>query len=273
MPLPRKFLNEDEELLAELRPHWIFYIGPLALAVGVWAGVIALNIAVHHLPAWTSYPLLVIGAIPTLWLIGRLIRWRSYTLALTSTRILVRQGVLGRDTVQLRLQRITEINLAQMLWERILGTGRLVIDVQGEDDSVVLTDVRKPAVVQRVINSQINELVGGGEREPIPSELHPHGHPPVVHRPPTRRSDDTPPVRHRRRRPRRPRPNRRSRRSRRPRRSRPPRRPRRHRSPRRPSALLCRARPQARPRPLSHPGPRSRDVPGHLGRAGAPPAH
>jgi hypothetical protein len=34
------------------------------------------------------------------------------------------------------------------------GTGRLIIDVQGEDDAVVLEFVRKPAIVQRVINGR-----------------------------------------------------------------------------------------------------------------------
>ena len=89
---------------------------------------------------------------------------RFYVIALTSTRILVRQGILGRDTVQLRLQRITEVNISQTLVERVLGTGRVIIDVQGEDDSLTLEYVRKPAIVQRVINSQINEIVGGGSR-------------------------------------------------------------------------------------------------------------
>ena len=102
----------------------------------------------------------------------------------TSPRILVRQGILGRDTVQLRLQRITEVNIRQELIERLLGTGSLIIDVQGEDDSMTLEYMRKPAIVQRVINSQINEIVGGGEREPIPQYMLPfderraarHGH-------------------------------------------------------------------------------------------------
>ncbi len=93
--------------------------------------------------------------------------------ALTSTRILVRQGIVGRDTVQLRLQRITEVNIRQELIERVLGTGSLIIDVQGEDDSLTLEYMRKPAVVQRVINSQINEIVGGGRREAIPSDMQP----------------------------------------------------------------------------------------------------
>ncbi len=173
MALPRKFLNEDEELLAELRPHWIFLFGPLFTSVGVWAALIVLVILWQKAPSWTNYPILIIALIPGLWLLGRVVRWRSYVVALTSTRILVRQGIIGRDTVQLRLQRITEVNIRQSLIERVLGTGSLIIDVQGEDDSLTLEYMRKPAVVQRVLNSQINEIVGGGRREAIPSDMQP----------------------------------------------------------------------------------------------------
>ncbi len=173
MALPRKFLNEDEELLAELRPHWIFLFGPLFTSIGVWVAIIAIVIVWRNAPGWTNYPFLILALIPGLWLLGRFVRWRSYTIAITSTRILVRQGIVGRDTVQLRLQRITEVNVQQTLIERVLGTGRVVIDVQGEDDSMTLEFVRKPVIVQRVINSLINEIVGGGEREPIPADMLP----------------------------------------------------------------------------------------------------
>ena len=174
MALPRKFLNEDEELLAELKPHWIFLFGPLFTSIGVWAAIIVLLILWRNPPGWTNYPVVIFALIPGLWLLGRYVRWRSYDVALTSTRILVRQGILGRDTVQLRLQRITEVNIRQELFERILNTGRLVISVQGEDDSLTLDYMRKPAVVQRVINSQINEIVGGGRRAAIPEDMLPH---------------------------------------------------------------------------------------------------
>ena len=174
MALPRKFLNEDEELLAELRPHWIFLFGPLFTSIAVWAGIIVLVVLWTKAPSWTNYPILIIAIIPGLWLLGRFVRWRSYVVALTSTRILVREGIIGRDTVQLRLQRITEVNIRQELIERLLGTGSLIIDVQGEDDSLTLEYMRKPAVVQRVINSQINEIVGGGRREAIPADMQPH---------------------------------------------------------------------------------------------------
>ena len=171
MALPRKFLNEDEELLAELRPHWIFLFGPLFTSIGVGGPDRRLVILWQNAPSWTNYPILILALIPGLWLLGRYVRWRSYVIALTSTRILVRQGIFGRDTVQLRLQRITEVNLRQALIERVLETGSLLIDVQGEDDSLTLEYVRKPAVVQRVINSQINEIVGGGR-----ARGHPRGH-------------------------------------------------------------------------------------------------
>jgi membrane protein YdbS with pleckstrin-like domain len=172
MALPRKFLNDDEELLAELRPHWVFLFGPLFSSIGVWAALIVVVILWHPSSGW-NYPILILALIPGLWLLGRFVRWRSYVVALTSTRILVRQGIIGRDTVQLRLQRITEVNIRQELIERVLGTGSLIIDVQGEDDSLTLEYMRKPAVVQRVINSQINEIVGGGRREVIPSDMQP----------------------------------------------------------------------------------------------------
>jgi membrane protein YdbS with pleckstrin-like domain len=191
--LPRKFLNEDEELLVEMRPHWVFFAKPLFTALAVLAGIIAILLVVPTPPSWVTDLLLVVAAIPFVWLGGRLLRWRNYTFALTSTRIAVRQGVFGRNTIQLRLQRITEINVEQKLWERMIGTGRLLIDVQGEDDAVVVEFVQKPGIVCRVINGQINELCGGGAAEPIPAELRHIGHRRRWSPPEPPRNGDTPP--------------------------------------------------------------------------------
>ena len=187
MVLPRKFLNEDEELLAEMHPHWIFLFGPLLTSVAVWAALIVLVVLWRNPPGWTNYPVVFIALVPGLWLLGRFIRWKSYDVALTSTRILVRQGIFGRDTIQLRLQRITEVNLRQTLVERVLSTGSLVIDVQGEDDSLTLEYMRKPAVVQRVINSQINEIVGAAGAKPSRRTCDP----PIATRRPRERSRST----------------------------------------------------------------------------------
>jgi membrane protein YdbS with pleckstrin-like domain len=195
VPLPRKFLNEDEELLVELRPHWVFFARPLFTAVVAGAGAVAILVAFSSLPNWVSDMLMVLAAIPVLWFAGRLLRWRTYVLVLTNIRIVVRRGVLGRNTVQIRLQRITEIGISQKLWERVIGTGRLIVDVQGEDDSVVLEFVRKPALFQRVVNGQINELTGCGRADPIPAELRRVARPapPAPYRSEAVGDNDTPP--------------------------------------------------------------------------------
>ena len=120
-----------------------------------------------------NYPILIVALIPGLWLLGRFVRWRSYVVALTSTRILVRQGILGRDTVQLRLQRITEVNIRQtparegprdgLAAHRRAGRGR-------HAHPGVHAQAGRRA---RVLNSQINEIVGGGRREAIPAAMQP----------------------------------------------------------------------------------------------------
>jgi membrane protein YdbS with pleckstrin-like domain len=169
--LPRRYLNDDEDLLVQLRPHWIFFAGPLLVTVLAVAVVITIIVGEPSAPSWLADGLWILAAIPGVWLLLRLARWRLYTFALTTTRILVRRNVFDRNIVQIRLQRITGLSLSQTLLERALATGRLVIDVQGGDDEVVLPFIRKPTILQRVINGQINELVGGGNAEPIPAEL------------------------------------------------------------------------------------------------------
>jgi hypothetical protein len=160
MPLPRKLLGDDEDIVVEMRPHWVFFAGPLLIAALVVIGIsVALVALGKHARGIVTYPLLAIAAIPVAWFLGRMFRWRNYIIALTTTRIIVRRGVLERNTLQLRLQRVTEVNTSQRLWERALGVGRLILDVQGDDDSLVIEDVAKPLVFQRVVNGQIDELV------------------------------------------------------------------------------------------------------------------
>ena len=169
--MPRRYLNDDEDLLVQLRPHWVYFSGPLFVTVLAVAVVITIIVGAPSIPNWLADGLWILAAIPGVWLLGRLARWRLYTFALTTTRILVRRNVFDRDIVQIRLQRITGLNLSQTLLERVLATGRLVVDVQGEDEEIILPFIRKPVILQRVINGQINELVGGGSAEPIPAEL------------------------------------------------------------------------------------------------------
>jgi hypothetical protein len=96
--------------------------------------------------------------VPALWLAGRLARWWGTSLVVTDRRIVFRNGVLGRRVVNLRLQRIVDTHCNQRPLERLLGSGRLVLEVEGEEGALAVDDVRRPRALQRVINRQLAEL-------------------------------------------------------------------------------------------------------------------
>jgi len=102
--------------------------------------------------------LVVMVSIPVLWLIARIAKWLATSLVVTDRRLIFRSGVLSRRVIQLRLQRVVDIHCSQSLIERVIGTGRLVVEVEGEEGAVTVQDVRRPRVLQRVLTRQLDEI-------------------------------------------------------------------------------------------------------------------
>lgn len=154
----RGLLHEDEELLAEVRPHPVVVFGPLVLLALALAGAIAIAIRYPGAPVEVAWLLAAMVVLPALWAAARLLRWRSVRFLVTTSRLLYRRGVLGRDVVQLRLQRVAEVHCSQSLGSRLIGTGRLAFEVAGGDGPLVVDDVRWPRRLQRVITAQLDRL-------------------------------------------------------------------------------------------------------------------
>lgn len=155
VPISSRILGEGEEVLVDLRPHWLFLSGPAAL-LAVAVGLAALiTVEFPSAPAWVAYVLASVIGVPLLWLIIRAVRRAAISLVVTTDRIILRQGVLRRAMVQIRLTRVAEIHCSQRLWERLLGSGTLVVDLEGEQP-VTLGDVRRARLVQRVIFEQVD---------------------------------------------------------------------------------------------------------------------
>jgi membrane protein YdbS with pleckstrin-like domain len=158
VPISTDLLDDDEDVLVDLRPHWIFFTGPLLLAAAC-AAVVAL--VVHEFPkapVEVAWVLAVLVTVPALWLAGRLARWWGTSLVVTDRRIVFRSGVLGRRVVNLRLQRVVDTHCSQRPFERLIGSGRLVLEVEGEEGGLAVDDVRRPRALQRVINRQLSQL-------------------------------------------------------------------------------------------------------------------
>ncbi len=154
----RDLLGEDEELLAEVRPHPVVVIGPVLLFVVAVAGAVTIAVRYPDAPVAVAWLLAAMAVLPALWVLVRWLRWRSVRFLVTTSRLLYRRGVVGRDVVQLRLQRVAEVHCRQSPGGRLIGCGRLVFEVAGGDGPLVVDDVRWPRRLQQVITAQLDRL-------------------------------------------------------------------------------------------------------------------
>lgn len=162
MPFPRRLLSEGEDVVIELRPHWtaLGWVPPLFVAVA--AGLIALAVAWPSAPVAIGYAGLAVLVAVGCSLAIRLLKWRRSALVVTTTRLVRRSGVLARRGLEIRLVRVNEISYDQSILERILGSGRLLVEVGGETGVIAFDHVRRPAAVAAVLHEQLAELGGTG---------------------------------------------------------------------------------------------------------------
>lgn len=161
VPISNRQLLDGEEVLLDMRPHWIVLAGPAILTVFALSGTVALAVRYPKAPIGVAWALAVVVALPAFWLLVRFAKRQGTSLIMTTARLILRRGVFGRDLVQLRLQRIVEVHYHQTLFERVVGTGRLIVDVNGENASIYIDDVRHPRRLQQALNRQMEVVAQG----------------------------------------------------------------------------------------------------------------
>jgi uncharacterized membrane protein YdbT with pleckstrin-like domain len=148
-------LLPDEQVLVSIRPHWTYLSGPLAVAAVVIGIGVALDVGFPHSSVTLHWIEGVVVAIPCLWLAVRVARWLTTSLVLTSDRLVEQWGVLSPQYAETPLSYVVSVLAVQSLVRRMLGTGRLELEIRGEDRIRRIDDVRKPAVLQRVITRRL----------------------------------------------------------------------------------------------------------------------
>lgn len=155
---PKNLLNTNEELVLDLRPHWI-YLAPPTLAVVV-AVIATLLAKVGWNPAGNTGTVVGIACgiavvVSLAWFAARYARWTTTNFVLTSDRIVTRRGVFSKEGVEIPLERVNTVFFRQSFLERILGAGDLSIESAGERGTESFTDIRKPSVVQKEVYVQM----------------------------------------------------------------------------------------------------------------------
>jgi membrane protein YdbS with pleckstrin-like domain len=151
---PTKLLQPHEELVLDLRPHW-WYLAPVgaALAGAAVLGMVTLGAGAPS-PIKVLAGLLIVAALIVFAV--RYVRWATTSFAVTSERIIFRQGLVARRGVQMPLEKVNTVDFHQNIWERLIGAGDLVIESGNEHGLETFTDIRKPLAVQQEINRQMD---------------------------------------------------------------------------------------------------------------------
>ena len=176
MTFPHKLLNEGEEVVLDLRPHWWFMSGP-ASTVLVAAGATIAAAALGAADAVVA-GLLVVTALALLWLLGRWMRWRTTNMVVTSDRLIYRIGVVAKRGIEIPLERVNNIAFHQSVFERMLGAGDLLIESAGEGGQQRFSNIGHPSRVQNQIYREMERAAArdadrmAGRRElSIPEQL------------------------------------------------------------------------------------------------------
>ena len=174
MPFPRKLLNEGEDVVLDLHPHWWYFVKPaLALVVTV-VGAVALR---DNDPARIALLVLIVASV--VWLVVVYARWTTTNVVVTTDRLIHRVGVLGKRGKEIPLERVNDIAVNQTLFERLIGSGDVTVESGGERGQQVFTDIPKPFLVQNVIYTEMERsgardakrAHGGGRDLSIPEQL------------------------------------------------------------------------------------------------------
>ena len=71
--------------------------------------------------------------------------------ALTNRRLVIKRGLISRQTEEISFNRIEEVNLNQSMLQRILGSGDIRVTGTGSGE-VVMKNIDAPLSVQKKIN-------------------------------------------------------------------------------------------------------------------------
>jgi uncharacterized membrane protein YdbT with pleckstrin-like domain len=157
MPYPTKLLNRNEEVALDLRPHW-WYFGrqiltgiPLLIVV-----ILLLNLDGGWFKTGASWVVVALVLAWAVWLGLKYLSWARTYFVVTNQRVVYRTGVVARKGAEIPLDRITNINFTQRMFERIIGAGNLEVQSAGEQGTTTFDFVRHPDGVQQEIYRQMD---------------------------------------------------------------------------------------------------------------------
>lgn len=146
MGYPERLLSDDEVIESQFRPHWS---GILREGLVVLGGiVIGILLAILGVEPWMY---LILAGLVVVLISRGLIRWVNTLHVITNERLIYRAGFIAKQGTELPLEVIQNVAFNQTLFERIFGTGDLMIESAGTHGQTRYRDIPNPEAVQSLI--------------------------------------------------------------------------------------------------------------------------
>ena len=146
MAYPERLLSDGETVEAEFRPHWSGLLREgLIVVVAIAIGVI---LVILDAPSWTfvALPLLVF-----VFIVKGAIEWYTTLHVITNERVIYRAGFIAKRGKEIPLEVINDVAFNQTIFEKVFGTGDLMIESAGTHGQTRYRDIPKPEDVQSLL--------------------------------------------------------------------------------------------------------------------------
>lgn len=149
MGYPERLLSENEIIASEFKPHWSGIIREfLVLVVAL---IVIGFLAVGDVSPWFS----VVIAVLAVALVARgLVRWFTTLHVITNERVIYRAGLIAKRGKEIPLEVVNDVAFNQSMFERVFGTGDLLIESAGTHGQSRYKDIPGPEQVQSLIYEQ-----------------------------------------------------------------------------------------------------------------------
>lgn len=184
MGFPENVLTADETVVKELHPHPVTVLGPVVLglvltAVAVAIAVITPDSTAANVLQWVCVAVAVLAGF---WFtVVPVLRWRTTHFVITTHRVMVRRGIIGKSGKDITLSKIVDVSFVQTALDRIIRSGTLHIESAGDSPDEDLTNIPRSNEVQQLINRLVDDdanrrsavmqdrLAGRAQVEPDPA--------------------------------------------------------------------------------------------------------
>jgi uncharacterized membrane protein YdbT with pleckstrin-like domain len=145
MSYVRKNLLEGEQVVYQARLHLIIFAPPIALAL---AGLALAWYFRSWIVAAVTLAVAIVVAFP------RFLRYISSEFAVTNKRVIIKVGLIYRDTLELVLPKLETIGVDQTVPGRLFNYGTIIITGTGGTKEP-FRDIAKPLEFRKHVQSQL----------------------------------------------------------------------------------------------------------------------